>query len=98
MMILKPKQLWKAVNKEAVHVVLWCGHELTEGPEGVLFRVEVHQEQRRDLGHALAVAHLRVEHAVGRQHVEQVLLAGVVSLPKHLVVTIRPLQVNNNNI
>ena len=98
MMILKPKQLWKAVNKEAVHVVLWCGHELTEGPEGVLFRVEVHQEQRRDLGHALAVAHLRVEHAVGRQHVEQVLLAGVVSLPKHLVVTIRPLQGNNNNI
>ena len=31
-----------------------------------------------DLGHALAVADLRVEHAVGRQHVEQVLLPRVV--------------------
>ena len=89
-MILKPEKFWKAMDKEAVHVVLWSGHELTEGPEGVLLRVEVHEEEGGDLGHALAVAHLRVEHAVGRQHVEQILLSGVVPLTEHLMITIRP--------
>ena len=89
-MILKPEKFWKAMDKEAVHVVLWSGHELTEGPECVLLRVEVHEEEGGYLGHALAVAHLRVEHAVGRQHVEQVLLSGVVPLTEHLMITIRP--------
>ena len=74
-MILKPEQFWKAMDKETVHVVLWGGHELAQGPEGVLLGVEVHQEEGRDLGHALAVANLCVEHAVGRQHVEQGLLS-----------------------
>ena len=86
------------MDKEAVHVVLWCRHELTQGPEGVLLGVEVHQEEGRDLGHALAVAHLCVEHAVGRQHVEQGLLSGVVSLTEHLMITIRPDQITSHII
>ena len=95
-MILKSKKFWKAMDKEAVHVVLWSGHELTEGPEGVLLRVEVHQEEGGYLGHALAVAHLRVEHTVGRQHVEQGLLSGVVPLTEHLMITIRPDQITDH--
>ena len=75
-MILKPEKFWKAMDKEAVHVVLWSGHELTEGPEGVLLRVEVHEEEGGDLRHALAVADLRVVHRVRRQHVEQHHLQG----------------------
>ena len=74
-MILKPEQFWKAMDKETVHVVLWGGHELAQGPEGVLLGVEVHQEEGRDLGHALTVTNLCVEHAVGSQHMKQGLLS-----------------------
>ena len=61
-----------------MHVVVLVRHQLVEGPERVLLRGEVHQEEGRHLGHALAVAHLRVEHAVGGQDVEEVLLPVVV--------------------
>ena len=71
-----------------MHVVVLIGHQLVQGPEGVLLRGEVHQEEGRHLGHALAVAHLRVEHAVGGQDMEELLLLGVVSLPEHDVVSV----------
>ena len=92
-MILIADQLGEARYEEAVHVVPRVGHELTEGPERVLLRVEIHEKEGGDLRHALAVAHLRVEHTVGCQHVEQVLLASVVPLPKHHVVPVRPVHV-----
>ena len=56
--ILKPLQFGKGWNEEGVHVELVLDHEPVEAPEGVLFTWEEHEEQRRDLGHALAVAHL----------------------------------------
>merc|ERR1719282_1657099 len=71
-----------------MHIVLWTGHKLRQCPEGVLVRVKIHEEEGSDLGHALAVAHLRVEHAVGGQHVEQVLLATVVPLTEHHVISV----------
>ena len=117
-MILVAYKLWEARYEEAVHVIPRVRHELTEGPEGVLLGVEVHQQQGRDLGHALAVANLQhnggqfpvklqylqqnksvmvlmqaylgVEHAVGGQDVEEVLLPVVVPLPEHLVVAVGP--------
>ena len=79
-----------------MHVVGLVSHQLVQGPEGVLLRGEVHQEEGGHLGHALAVAHLRVVHAVGRQHMEELLLLGVVSLPEHDVVPVGSVHIQVN--
>ena len=78
MKLLESLQFRKGGYEGGMHVVVLIGHQLVQRPEGVLLRGEVHQQEGGHLGHALAVAHLRVEHAVGRQHVEQVLLARVI--------------------
>ena len=44
MMVLKPDQLGKAWNEETVHAVLGTRHQLTQRPECVFFRVEIHQQ------------------------------------------------------
>ena len=118
MVILEADEFRKAWDEESVHIVLGAGHQLTQRPEGVLLGVKVHQQQGRDLRHALAVANLQhnggqfpmklqylpqnksvmvlmqaylgVEHAVGGQDVEEVLLSVVVPLPEHLVVAVSP--------
>ena len=58
MVVLEADEFRKAWDEESVHIVLGAGHQLTQRPEGVLLGVEVHQQQGRDLGHALAVANL----------------------------------------
>ena len=68
-MVLIANKLGETGNEEAVHVVPWVGHQLTQRPEGVLLGVEVHQQQGRDLGHALAVADL--QHKGGQLPVKQ---------------------------
>ena len=96
MNLLEPLQFREGWDEGGVHVVPRVGHELVQGPEGVLLRGEVHQEEGGHLGHALAVAHLRVVHAVGRQHMEELLLLGVVSLPKHDVVPVGSVHIQVN--
>ena len=59
MVVLEADEFRKAWDEETVHIVLGTGHQLTQRPEGVLLGVEVHQQQGRDLGHALAVANLQ---------------------------------------
>ena len=59
MVVLEADEFRKAWDEESVHIVLGAGHQLTQRPEGVLLGVEVHQQQGRDLGHALAVANLQ---------------------------------------
>ena len=39
MLLLESDKLRKAWDEEAVHVVLGAGHELTQGPEGILLRI-----------------------------------------------------------
>ena len=118
MVVLEADEFRKAWDEESVHIVLGAGHQLTQRPEGVLLGVKVHQQQGRDLRHALAVANLQhnggqfpvklqylpqnksvmmlmqaylgVEHAVGGQDMEEVLLPVVVPLPEHLVVAVGP--------
>ena len=87
-MFLKAHQPRKLRYEKSVHVVLPVDHELRERPERLLLLVQVHEEQRRYLRHALAVADLAVVHAVGGQDVEQVLLAVVVPLAEHRVVAV----------
>ena len=96
MNLLEPLQFREGGDEGGVHVVPRVGHELVQGPEGVLLRGEVHQEEGRHLGHALAVAHLRVEHAVGGQDMEELLLLGVVSLPEHDVVSVCSVHIKIN--
>ena len=96
MNLLEPLQFREGGDEGGVHVVPRVGHELVQGPEGVLLRGEVHQQEGRHLGHALAVADLRVVHAVGCQHVEEVLLLGVVSLPEHDVVPVGSVDIKVN--
>ena len=79
-----------------MHVVGGVRHELVEGPEDLLLLREVHEQEGRYLGHPLTVADLRVVHAVGCQHVEEVLLLGVVSLPEHDVVPVSSVDVKVN--
>ena len=88
MKLLESLKFRKGRDEGRMHVVVLIGHELVQGPECVLLRGEVHQEEGGHLGHALAVAHLRVEHAVGGQHMEELLLLGVVSLTEHDVVAV----------
>ena len=96
MKLLESLQFWKGGDEGSMHVVVLIGHQLVQGPEGVLLRGEVHQEEGRHLGHALAVAHLRVVHAVGGEHMEELLLLGVVSLPEHDVVPVGSVHVKIN--
>ena len=56
--ILEPLQLGEGWNEEGVHVELVLDHESVEAPESVLITREEHEQQRRHLGHALAVADL----------------------------------------
>ena len=69
MVVLEADEFRKAWDEESVHIVLGAGHQLTQRPEGVLLGVEVHQQQGRDLGHALAVADL--QHKGGQFPVKQ---------------------------
>ena len=87
-MSLEAHKFREAWDKEAMHVVLGSNHKLTESPECILIRVEIHQEEGGYLWHALAVANLTVIHAVGSQHVEQVLLPAVVPLSEHYMVSV----------
>ena len=96
MKLLESLQFWEGGDEGSMHVVVLIGHQLVQGPEGVLLRGEVHQEEGRHLGHALAVAHLRVVHAVGGEHMEELLLLGVVSLPEHDVVPVGSVHVEIN--
>ena len=45
MMVLEAHKFRKAWDKEAMHVELWSNHKLTESPECILIRVEIHQEE-----------------------------------------------------
>ena len=96
MKLLKSLEFWEGRNEGGVHVVGGVRHELVEGPEDLLLLREVHEQEGRHLGHPLAVADLRVVHAVGCQHVEEVLLLGVVSLPEHDVVPVSSVDVKVN--
>ena len=58
MNILEPLKFRKGWNEKGVHVELVLDHQPVEAPECVLIAREKHEEQRRDLGHALAVAYL----------------------------------------
>ena len=58
MNILEPLEFWKGWNEKGVHVELVLDHEPVEAPERVLVAREKHEEQRSDLGHALAIAYL----------------------------------------
>ena len=58
MMSLEAHKFREAWYKEAMHVVLGSNHKLTESPESILTRVEIHQEKGGYLRHALAVAYL----------------------------------------
>ncbi len=79
-----------------MHSIFGMCHQLAECPEDVLFFVEVHKKDCSDLGHALAVAHLRVVHGVGGQDVEQSSLATVVTFSEHDVISICSIHVLKN--
>ena len=96
MELLESLQFWKGRYEGGMHVVGLIGHQLVQRPEGVLLRGEVHQQEGGHLGHALAVAHLGVVHAVGYQDMEELLLLGVVSLPEHDVVPVGSVHIQVN--
>ena len=64
MMSLEAHKFREAWDEEAMHVVLGSNHKLTESPECILVRVEIHQEKGGYLRHALAVANLNYSQVV----------------------------------
>ena len=64
MMVLESHKFWKPWDEEAMHVILWSNHKLTESPECILIRVEIHEEKGDYLRHALTVANLNYSQVV----------------------------------
>ncbi len=58
-----------AMQYATMHGESWIDHERMQTPERVLL-VHIHEQERRDLTHALAIAHFRVVHRVRGEHVE----------------------------
>lgn len=82
----KPHELWEADDVEPVHGELSVEHERVERPECLLL-AEIHQQNSSHRGHSLAVAQLAVVAAVGREHVEELLLLRAVALTKVFMVS-----------
>ena len=65
MMIKTPEKLRKTWGEEVVHLIPLAAQQGRKRPKRVLLFMKIHEHQRDDVSHALAVANFLVKHGVG---------------------------------